>query len=66
MSLLEGIVTEQAAAVLVVTQDESIFHRFDRLIGRATAALRARKSRRAPPLPHRRPGKAVRRVRTDH
>lgn len=33
MSLLERIAREQEAAVLVVTHDESIFPRFDRLIG---------------------------------
>jgi putative ABC transport system ATP-binding protein len=32
MSLLERIARDKAAAVLVVTHDESIFHRFDRLI----------------------------------
>ncbi|MBW4092309.1 MAG: ABC transporter ATP-binding protein [Proteobacteria bacterium] len=32
MNLLERIAREQEAAVLVVTHDESIFHRFDRLI----------------------------------
>jgi putative ABC transport system ATP-binding protein len=32
MNLLERIAKDQLAAVLVVTHDESIFHRFDRLI----------------------------------
>ncbi len=39
MDLLSRIAKDEEAAVLVVTHDESIFHRFDRLIGMRDARL---------------------------
>lgn len=42
MDLLRKVAVEQAAAILVVTHDEKVFNRFDRMIqlrdGRLTAA----------------------------
>lgn len=50
MSLLERIARDQEAAVLVVTHDESIFHRFDRLISMRDGRIEGEK-RRAQPAP---------------
>jgi putative ABC transport system ATP-binding protein len=45
MDLLRRVARERAAAVLVVTHDEKIFDRFDRMValrdGRVEAELRA-------------------------
>ncbi len=48
MSLLERIARDKAAAVLVVTHDESIFHRFDRLINMRDGKIEGEELRERP------------------
>ena len=50
MSLLERIARDKAAAVLVVTHDESIFHRFDRLIDMRDGKIEGEELRERPTL----------------
>ena len=50
MSLLERIARDKAAAVLVVTHDESIFHRFDRLINMRDGKIEGEELRERPTL----------------
>ena len=45
MSLLERIARDKEAAVLVVTHDESIFHRFDRLISMRDGRIEGEETR---------------------
>jgi putative ABC transport system ATP-binding protein len=50
MNMLERIARDQGAAILVVTHDESIFHRFDRLISMRDGRIEGEQARTPPAL----------------